>query len=224
MSDELTDRNNKNEEELSGMNEHSEKEEETTEPMMNSGEAVAEPGQEAGRIESDIQKLQSQLEDSTSQMNAYKDQLLRLAAEFENFRKRTEAEKAEFVKYSHEKIIKDLLPILDDFERAMTNGKKNTDFDSFYKGVEMIYQKLQKVFEEKGVKPIDSLGKEFDVMYHDVLMQMQKPGAPPHTIIEEVERGYTLHGKVIKHAKVIVAADQPAESPADEDSGSESKN
>lgn len=224
MSDELTDRNKKNEEEFSGMNTQSEKEEEATEPRTNSGEAVTEPGQEAGRIEGDIEKLQSQLEDSTSQMNTYKDQLLRLAAEFENFRKRTEAEKAEFVKYSHEKIIKDLLPVLDDFERALTNGKKNTDFDSFYKGVEMIYQKLQKVFEEKGVKPIDSLGKEFDVMYHDVLMQMQKPGVPPHTVVEEVERGYTLHGKVIKHAKVIVAADQPAESATDEDSGSESKN
>ena len=150
-------------------------------------------------------------------MNSYRDQLLRLAAEFENFRKRTETEKAEFVKYSHEKIIKDLLPILDDFERALDNGRKITDFDSFYKGVEMIYQKLQKVFEDKGVKPIESLGKEFDVAYHDVLMQMQKPGVAPHTIVQEVERGYTLHGKVIKHAKVIVAADHPGESKESEE-------
>ncbi len=206
------------------MDEQKEKEEETTEPAPNSGETVTEPGQEAGRIESDIDKLRSQVEESTSQMNTYKDQLLRLAAEFENFRKRTEAEKTDFVKYSHEKILKDLLPILDDFERALSNGKKNTDFDSFYKGVEMIYQKLQKVFEEKGVKPIDSLGKEFDVMYHDVLMQMQKPGVPPHTVIEEVERGYTLHGKVIKHAKVIVAADQPPESSEKDKPGAGSKN
>ena len=224
MSEQETDRNNKNEEEFSGMNEQKRNEEEETEPTANSAEAAAEPGQEAGQIESDIEKLHTQLEESTSQMNTYKDQLLRLAAEFENFRKRTEAEKTEFVKYSHEKIIKDLLPILDDFERALANGKKSTDFDSFYKGVEMIYQKLQKAFDEKGVKPIESLGKEFDVMYHDVLMQMQKPGVPPHTIIEEVERGYTLHGKVIKHAKVIVAAEQPAESAGDDAAGSKSKN
>ena len=224
MSEQETHRNNKNEEEFSGMNEQKRNEEEETEPTANSAEAAAEPGQEAGQIESDIEKLHTQLEESTSQMNTYKDQLLRLAAEFENFRKRTEAEKTEFVKYSHEKIIKDLLPILDDFERALANGKKSTDFDSFYKGVEMIYQKLQKAFDEKGVKPIESLGKEFDVMYHDVLMQMQKPGVPPRTIIEEVERGYTLHGKVIKHAKVIVAAEQPAESAGDDAAGSESKN
>ncbi len=224
MSDGLTDRKNKHEKELSEMDEQKEKEEQTTVPEPNSGETVTETGKEAGRIESDIDKLRSQLEESTSQMNAYRDQLLRLAAEFENFRKRTEAEKAEFVKYSHEKIVKDLLPIVDDFERALSNGKKNTDFDSFYKGVEMIYQKIQKVFEEKGVKPIDSLGKEFDVAYHDVLMQMQKPGVPPHTVIEEVERGYTLHGKVIKHAKVIVAADQPPESSDKDEARAGSKN
>ncbi len=191
------------------MNDKKEQPEEVSEQAGNSDEA------EAGRIESDIEKLQSHLEEANTQMNSYRDQLLRLAAEFENFRKRTEAEKAEFVKYSHEKIIKDLLPILDDFERAMENGKKNTDFDAFYKGVEMIYQKLQKVFEEKGVKPIESLGKEFDVAYHDVLMQMQSPDVPPHTIVQEVERGYTLHGKVIKHAKVIVAAEQQTESSED---------
>ncbi len=172
----------------------------------------------AGEIESDIEKLQKQLSESEKLLGSYKDQLLRLAAEFENFRKRTESEKNEFIKFSNERIIRDLLPVLDDFERALSNGNKSADFDSFYKGVEMIYQKLRKVFEEKGVKPIESIGKEFDVMYHDVLMQVQRPDVAPHTVVEEVERGYTLHGKVIKHAKVIVAAD------TDENSGTDPKN
>ncbi len=162
-------------------------------------------------IESDIESLQKQLSESASLLNSYKDQLLRLAAEFENFKKRTETEKADFVKFSNEKIIRDILPVVDDFERALSNGKKTPDFDAFYKGVEMIYLKLQKFFDDKGVKPIESIGKEFDVMYHDVLMQIQRPGAAPHTVVEEVERGYTLNGKVIKHAKVIVAADNQGE-------------
>lgn len=221
MSEEQTDRNNtSNKEELSKMNDKKEQPEETSKRQTDQGETPGGVEPEAGATPGDLEEMQKQLEESTKQADSYKDQLLRLAAEFENFRKRTEIEKAEFVKYSHEKIIKDLLPILDDFERALANGKKNTDFDSFYKGVEMIYQKLQKVFEDKGVKPIDSLGKEFDVMYHDVLMQMQKPGVPPHTIVEEVERGYTLHGKVIKHAKVIVAA----EPSGDDKSGNGSSN
>lgn len=156
----------------------------------------------------DLEKLQKQLSESEALIASYKDQMLRLAAEFENFRKRVEIERAEFVKFSTEKIIRDILPILDDFNRALTNGKANHDFDSFYRGIEMIYQKLYKQLEDKGLKPIESIGRIFDVTYHDVLMQIQRPEVKPHTIVEEIERGYTLHGKVIKHAKVIVAAEQ----------------
>jgi len=177
-------------------------------PLQENAEETSGENQPAAeQILSDIEKLEKQLEESEKVSNSYRDQLLRLAAEFENFRKRTDIEKAEFVKYSTEKMIRDLIPILDDFERALSNGKKKNEFESFYKGVDLIYQKLQKVFEEKGVKPIDSLGKEFDVNFHDVLMQIRRPDVPPHTVVEEVERGYTLHGKVIKHSKVIVAED-----------------
>lgn len=214
MSEGNTDRTNAKEEVLHDMNENKEQTEQTPGPITNADESAGETGSVAGQIESDLEKLQRQLVESDNLMKSYKDQLLRLAAEFENFRKRTDAEKTEFVKYSNEKIIRDLIPVLDDFERALSNGKKSGDFDSFYRGVEMIYQKLQKVFEEKGVKPIDSVGKEFDVTYHDVLMQIQRPDVPPHTIVEEVERGYTLHGKVIKHAKVIVSADHKDEKNA----------
>jgi len=170
------------------------------------------------KIQNDIEKLQKQLSESESLIGTYKDQLLRLAAEFENYRKRVEADRIEFIKYSNEKMIRELLPILDDFERALANSKsknpsqsQNSDLagESFYKGVQLIYQKLFKLLEDKGVKPIDSIGKEFDVTYHDVLMQVPRSDIPPHIIIEEIERGYTLYGKVIKHAKVIVAAPSP---------------
>ena len=157
-------------------------------------------------IESDIEKLQKQLSGAESMMNSYKDQLLRLAAEFENFKKRVEVDKADFVKFSNERIIKDLIPVLQDFERALSNNTQNSETESFRKGVELIYQKFYKLLEDKGLKPIESLGKEFDVMYHDVLMQVPRNDVKPDTIIEEVERGYTLHGKVVRHAKVIVAS------------------
>ncbi len=160
-----------------------------------------------GEAEAEAPRLQKRLEESEQAANAYKDQLLRLAAEFDNYRKRVEIDKAEFVKFSNERIIRDLLPILDDFERAISNGRKSSDYDSFLKGIELIHQKLYKMLEEKGLKPIESMGREFDVTYHDVLMQIQRDDVKPHTIVEEVERGYTLHGRVIKHAKVIVAAE-----------------
>ncbi len=222
MSEENTDRTNGKEEELHKMDDEKERDERlSVDNGDTAGEPAEESGDQVGQIESDFEKLQKQLEESDRLTNSYKDQLYRLAAEFENFRKRNETDKAEFIKYSNEKMIRDLIPILDDFERALSTGKKSSDFDSFYKGVEMIYQKLRKVFEEKGVEPIESVGKEFDVAYHDVLMQIPKPGVSPHTIVEEVERGYTMHGKVIKHAKVIVAADNSEESPANGETGSE---
>jgi len=181
---------------------------EQKETRENEIEKQAQASETAGdEIESDLAKLQKQLAESESTIGTYKDQLFRLAAEFENFRKRVEADRNEFIKYSNEKLIKDLLPVLDDFGRALATGGKNSDFESFYKGIELIYQKFARILEEKGLKPIESLGKEFDVMYHDVLMQIPSPGALPHTVLEEVERGYLLHGKVIKHAKVVIASE-----------------
>ncbi|MGC8594786.1 MAG: nucleotide exchange factor GrpE [Candidatus Kryptoniota bacterium] len=177
----------------------------------NNKQSVEEPGITETALDTDIEKLQKQLDESEKLVNSYKDQLLRLAAEFENFKKRVEQDKIEFIKYANERIIKELLPILDDFSRALTNGKATPEFEPFYRGVDLIYQKLLKLLESKGVKPIESVGKEFDVTYHDVLMQVPRPDLKPHTIIEEVERGYMLHDKVIKHAKVIVAGEPKEE-------------
>lgn len=178
---------------------------------VNNSQTTEESGLPETALDTDIEKLQKQLDESEKLVSSYKDQLLRLAAEFENFKKRVEQDKIEFIKFSNEKIIKELLPILDDFSRALANGKATPDFDAFYRGVDLIYQKLLKLLESKGVKPIESVGKEFDVTYHDVLMQVPRSDVKPHTIIEEVERGYMLHDRVIKHAKVIVAGETKQE-------------
>ena len=167
-------------------------------------------------IQGDIESLQKQLSETDSLVKSYKDQLLRLAAEFENYKKRVELDKADFVKFSNERIIRDLIPVLDDFERALSKGSQDSDGESFRKGIELIYQKFFKLLADKGLEPIESVGKEFDVAYHDVLMQIPRQGVKPDTIVEEVERGYTLHGKVIKHAKVIVASPQQESSDQEE--------
>lgn len=209
------------------MSRNQEKEVKSQESMENREDAIEEiqkkvpTEKESGQVElieeSDLVKLQKQLDAADALANSYKDQLLRLAAEFENFKKRVELDKTEFVKYSNERMMKDLIPVLDDFERALANGNKNPDQESFQRGVELIYQKLYKLLQDKGLKPIESMGKEFDVAYHDVLMQIPRQDVKPDIIVEEVERGYTLHGKVIKHAKVIVAS--AADGPADADQG-----
>jgi molecular chaperone GrpE len=146
----------------------------------------------------------------------YKDLLLRKAAEFDNYKRRIESETTNIFKYATESLVEDLLPVLDDFERSLKHRKENKDNDALVKGIELIYQKLVKVLEGRGVKTFDTVGKEFNVEYHDALMQIPRSDVPHYTILEEVEKGYTLNDKVIRHAKVVVSS-TPDEVPSGTD-------
>jgi molecular chaperone GrpE len=161
----------------------------------------------------------AELEQSVTQV---KDQLLRKAAEFENYKRRTENDYAAMVRFSTEEMITRLLPILDDFERSMKIGRPQEpagEDGGFYRGMELIYAKFRKLLESHDVKEMEVLGKPFDPELHDALLQVPNNGVPPHTVLEVVDKGYTLHDKVIRHARVIVSADQTAEAPADENAG-----
>ena len=151
----------------------------------------------------------AELEKQNAQL---KDQLLRKAAEFDNYKRRTENDFASLTKFAAENIITQLVPVLDDFNRSLKSIKERAENDSFYKGIELIYAKLLKVLEAQGLKTMDVVGKEFNVDVHDALMQMPRADVPPHTVLEEVEKGYLLFDKVIRHAKVVVSA-APAEEP-----------
>jgi molecular chaperone GrpE len=157
-----------------------------------------------------------QMEELQKQVDQYKDLLLRKAAEFDNYKRRIESETTNILKYATESLVEDLLPVLDDFERSLKHRKENKDNDALVKGIELIYQKLAKVIEGRGVKPFDTVGKEFNVEYHDALMQIPRSDVPYHTILEEVEKGYTLNDKVIRHAKVVVSS-TPDEAPSGTD-------
>ena len=155
--------------------------------------------------------LNLQVEELQKQVNQYKDMLLRKAAEFDNFKRRIENETANIVRFATESLIDDLLPVLDDFERSLKHSKEMKESEALVKGVELIYLKLVKVLEARGVKAFDTVGKEFSVDYHDALMQIPRNDLPPHTVIEEVEKGYMLNDKVIRHAKVVVSSASPEE-------------
>ncbi len=163
-------------------------------------------------------ELAAKLVEYETQLQQYKELLLRKAAEFENYKKRVESDSAAIVKFANEELIMEVLPIVDDVERSLKLSKDQKEFDAFYKGVELIYQKMLNMLSAQGVKTMDTVGKEFNVEYHEALMQVPKDDVPPQTVVQEVEKGYTLHDKVIRHAKVIVshaaasseAADRPA--------------
>lgn len=147
-------------------------------------------------------------------LNQYKDQLLRKAAEFENYKKRTDNDYAAIIRFSNEELIMKLLPVLDDFERSMKVLRKPGDetetsksVSAFIKGMELIYNKFKTIVEKEGVKHFEVIGKPFDPQMHDALLQIPRHDVPPHTVLEEVEKGYMLSGKVLRHAKVVVSTD-----------------
>jgi molecular chaperone GrpE len=161
------------------------------------------------KLLSESDTLAAKCADLEQQAAQLKDQLLRKAAEFDNYKRRTENDFLSFTKYASENVIVQLLPVLDDFHRSLKTGKAAAGDDSFYKGIEMIAAKFFKVLQAQGLTPIECVGREFSVDYHDALLQVPRSDVAPHTVIEEVEKGYRLHEKVIRHAKVIVASEMP---------------
>ena len=137
----------------------------------------------------------------------YKELALRKAAEFENYKRRTENDQLNLLKYAAESLIIKLLPTIDDLERSLEHMTEETDVQKIKEGVQFIYNKFVKTLDDQGVKKIESIGKPFSVEFHEALMQRADDSVPPHTVIDELETGYMYKDRVIRHAKVIVSED-----------------
>lgn len=156
--------------------------------------------------------LSSKIAELENNANQYKEQMLRKAAEFENYKKRIENESANIVKYANEDLLEKLLPVLDDFDRSLSALKNpNLENENLIKGIELIFNKLKRMVELQGVKHFESLGRPFDPEYHDALLQVPSKEHPANTVMQEVEKGYLLHDKVLRHAKVVVSSDPQQE-------------
>lgn len=138
-----------------------------------------------------------------------KDTLLRKAAEFENYKKRTDQEISNYIKYASENLIKELLPVYDDLGRSIEsiNKGETKDFETLKKGINLIYDKFRTVLEKEGLTEINSLGNEFNVDVNSALMQIPRDDVKPNTVLEVVEKGYKLKDKVVKHEKVLVSSE-----------------
>ncbi len=145
-----------------------------------------------------------ELQERYDQLN---DKYLRLYSDFENFRKRTARERLDLMKSGGEDVFKLLLPIIDDFERARTNMETAKDVPSVKEGVELIYHKLVKELEAKGLKPMNAKGEVFDSEYHEAITQIPAPEKKMKgKVVDEIEKGYFLNEKVIRFAKVVVGS------------------
>lgn len=136
----------------------------------------------------------------------YKDQYIRLYAEFENARKRMERERQEFVKYANEGLLTEFLSILDNLERSVEAAQaKHEDYEAFLKGVQMIMAQIHEMLKKNDVKPIAAKGLMFDPHRHEVLMQEESDGHEEGIVLDEFQKGYTLGDRVIRTSKVKVA-------------------
>lgn len=136
----------------------------------------------------------------------YKDQYIRLFAEFENARKRMDRDRQEFIKYANEGLLTEFLGILDNLGRSVEAAQaRHEDYEAFLKGVEMIMAQIHEMLKRNGVKPIEAKNKMFDPHCHEILMQEESEGAEEGTVLEEFQKGYTLGDRVIRTSKVKVA-------------------
>jgi len=149
--------------------------------------------------------LGKKLEEAERLTEEREDRFLRLAAEFDNYKKRVSREFASVIRGANQDLISQLLHILDDFERALESAKTTDDFESFHKGMEMIDSNLQNLLGRHGLEPIEAKGERFDPELHEAVIQMASEEVGEGVILEEVNRGYMLNGKVIRHSKVVVS-------------------
>lgn len=184
-------------------------EEEVLKSAQNETETTREQeNQEAPQEEAPLnetEKMEEELEKTKEALNEQKDKYLRLSAEFDNYRKRTMKEKAELILNGGEKTITSILPIVDDFERALKNMDSATDVAAIREGVELIYNKFLSVLAQNGVKPIETKEQDLNTDYHEAIAVIPAPQEElKGKILDCVQTGYTLNDKVIRHAKVVV--------------------
>ncbi len=148
---------------------------------------------------------EKEIEELKEKLEKEKKEYLFLMAEFDNFRKRTLKEKSELIKNAGESVFKGLLPIVDDFERALKASQDTEDAKAMREGMELIYKKLKKFMEQNGVKEMDPEDREFDADRHEAISAVPVPDPEAKgKILDTVEKGYTINDKVLRHAKVVV--------------------
>ena len=182
------------------------------EPEIVSEVSIDENGteEEDDLVELDpVKILEKDLLDVKNELTEQKDKFVRLQAETDNFRKRLSREKEEFSQYANERLFKELLPIFDNFERALEDP--SSDIKSFKEGLEMILKQFSSFLEKEKVEPIEAIGKKFNPMIHEVLTSEESSENEENTIISQFVKGYTINNRVIRPSQVVISKKQSVE-------------
>ena len=159
----------------------------------------------AQAVEEDINALRDRLKEKECEAQEYVSTLQRLQADFENYKKRLLKEKAEVTESAAKNLILELIPVVDNLERALGASKETEDFDALAKGVEMVHAQLLDVIKKAGVSQLDPHEQEFDPFHHEAVMQVESDEHPENTVVEVFQKGYLLKGKLLRAAVVKVS-------------------
>jgi grpE len=191
--------------EQQGMEEELHKAQEASAEVDREENAEAASGETSG--EEAVESSQSAEEGSSEEnpeLLQLKDKYLRTLAEYENFRKRSEKEKTQMFELGAKSIIEALLPVVDNFERALSHVQEEEKDSPFVKGIEGIYKQIQKMFADCNIQEIEALGKKFDPALHNAVMTEEEGDAEEDTITQDLQKGYTYRGNVVRHSMVKV--------------------
>lgn len=189
-----------------------------------SSEAREEEGSQGTEPES-VEELKQALAAKTEEIKARQDKYLRLAAEFDNYKRLSQREQRDYARFANESLLKELLPIIDNLERAVRASKENQGRDGLIQGVELILKQFMETLAKFGVRPIPSVGKAFDPTRHQAVARVESNTVPAGSVVEELQRGYYLHDRILRAAMVTVAAgkntdqDPASEGPQESPSG-----
>jgi len=175
-------------------------------------------GEESGASdgEEEIVVPNSLIEGYEEKLKEKEDRFLRLAAEFDNYKKRTARQFENMTISSVERVITPLLEVVDNFQRALESADENSDFESLKKGMELIYQQLQGILKREGVEEIEAVGKPFDPNLHDAMMQVESDEYDDGIVVQEMMKGYRIKDKVIRHARVVVGKGAPEDDDSEQ--------
>lgn len=169
--------------------------------------------------------LEKRLEESETEAKMAHDRFLRVSAEFENYKKRAQREVDDFRKYANEAILKDLLTVVDNLERAVESSSEKCENDQLLEGVDLTLKEILKVFEKFSVKPIEALEHEFDPAVHQAVLQEASEAHAENMVIREFQKGYTIHDRLLRPAMVVVSksAGNPGDGTGTENSDQENE-
>lgn len=158
----------------------------------------------------ELQELRSQVESLQAEKDEVFEKLQRVSADYANFQKRVSKQIADTLAYEKDKIIKTLLPALDNFEHTLQNAHSAEEVDVLVKGVRIIYDQMLDILKSHGVEQIEALGERFDPAMHEAMMRKAEPEQEENVVIEEFQKGYKVNGRVIRPTKAIISAPPPA--------------